>query len=151
MTQSSLKLILARVAWSLIAIGLAPYAYLVLWPLAHNLEPLSVQVSLKRGEYTSPYFTTDLDDAYQVDLSWPQSPDPQTEVDLDWRIVDIDGSVIQQGNYNNRMGRANVVGLGVYRPKRGLRQRIIVNIHHDVQGTDGNPRLQIEVPGCRLT
>jgi hypothetical protein len=44
-------------AW--VAAGTLPavrMAYLLWWGHAHNLEPLSVPLSLKRGEYTSPFF-----------------------------------------------------------------------------------------------
>ena len=142
--------ILTRISLSLIVAGVAPYAYLLLWALVHNQEPLSVQLPLKRGEYISPYFRTDLDDTYQINLYWTRFPDPQTEVDLDWKIVDDTGTVIQQGVYQNRMRRANIAGLGSYRPKCGLRQRIFVNIHLDVKGPDAQPRLQIGVPELSL-
>jgi hypothetical protein len=116
----------------------------------HNLEPLSIPLPLKRGEFVSRYFKTDLDDSYQIDLYWSPFPDPKTEVDLDWKIVADTGIVIQQGTYKSRIDGANSVGLGTYRPKRGLRQRIVVNIHQDVQGSDGQPKLQIGVPEVSL-
>jgi hypothetical protein len=47
--------ILIGVAVFLVLVGVAPLAYLLWWGNAHNLEPLSVPLSLKRGEYTSPF------------------------------------------------------------------------------------------------
>jgi hypothetical protein len=141
---------IAKVAWLLIVIGLAPYVCLLLWPLTHNLEPLSVPLSLKRGEFVSPYFKTDLDDNYQIDLDWSRFPDRQTMVDLDWRIVTDTGALVQQGEYKDRTHGGNIVGLGTYRPKRGLRQRIVVNIRHDVQAPDAQARLHIGLPEVSL-
>jgi hypothetical protein len=142
--------IVARVGWLLVVVGLAPYAWLVSWPLTHNLEALSIPLPLKRGEFVSPYFTTNSHDNYQIDLYWSSFPDPQTEVDLDWRILDENGTVIQQGTYKNQMGAANTVGLGTYRPGRKLRQRIVVNVHQDVQAPDAHPRLRIGQPDNSL-
>jgi hypothetical protein len=123
--------ILACVACLLIVVGLAPLAYLVWWGSAHNLQPVSMPLPLRRGEYTSPFFTTDLDDNYQVDIYF--LPFQRTPLDLDWKIVDDARTVIQSGSYRDQHPGGNNAILGHYRPKRGLRQRVIVNIHQDVQ------------------
>lgn len=139
--------IIAVVALSTIVIGIAPLGYLSWWGQVHNLEPLSMPLPLKRGEYVSPYFKTDLDDTYQVDLAWDRFSPEQTATDLDWRIVDEKGTVIEQGAYNDRLSGS---AIGNYRPRRGLRQRIIVNVHQDVHGAVGQPMLEIGLPEVGL-
>lgn len=140
----------ASIAWLLIILGLAPFVGLLLWPLIRHVEPLSATLPLKRGQFISRYFRTDLNEDYQVDLYWPKFPDRKTEVDLDWNVVDDTGALIQQGTYKDRTGAANTVGLGTYRSEGRRRQRIIVNIHQDVQGPDGQPTLQIGQPEVSL-
>jgi hypothetical protein len=122
------------------------------WVNTHNAEPLSVKLALTRGEYTSPYFITDLDGAYQIELDWAGGgfPDRQTMIDLDWKIVDESGTVIREGAYNDATGGANDILLGSYSPKLGQRQRIVVNIHQDAGGNSPNPRLEIGQPEVGL-
>jgi len=60
MKKWRLSKILTIVACSTVLIGGAPWAYMSWWVSTHNSEPLSIQLALKRGEYTSPYFITDL-------------------------------------------------------------------------------------------
>jgi hypothetical protein len=64
---------------------------------------------------------------------------PDAFLDLDWKIVDANGIMIQQGTQNTRLSWANEVNLGEYHPKRGVAQRFIVNLHRDIvepQGSD---------------
>jgi hypothetical protein len=140
--------ILVGVACLLILVGVMPLAYAA-WEGAHA-QPLSVALSIKRGEYKSPYFRTYLGGNYQIQLGWARLPNPQTELDLDWEVVDDSGAVIQQGAYRERLRGANEVNLGEYRPKFGLRQRIITRVHQDVQGDSGNARLEIGQPEVSL-
>lgn len=140
--------ILAGVACLLVLVGVGPLAY-VLWEGAHA-QPLSVPLSLKRGDYTSPYFRTYLSGAYQIQLEWARFPDPQTVVDLDWKIVDDSGAVIQQGAYSDRLRGANNVNLGEYRLSFGRRQRILTKVNQDVQGASANARLEIGQPEVSL-
>ena len=138
--------ILTSVAFLLLLVGIAPLAYLLWFGSAHNLEPLSVPLSLKRGEYTSPFFTTGLDDDYQIEIYF--LPPHQAPLDLDWKIVDETGAVIQSGVYREDQPGGNAAILErQYRPKRGFRQRIIVNIHQDAQATTASDtRLHIGLP-----
>lgn len=137
-------IILMIVAASLVLVGVAPLAYLFWWGNAHNIEPLSVPLSLKSGEYTSPFFTTDLDDTYQIQIYF--LPQHLVPLDLDWKVVDDRGAVIQSGAYREHIG-GNEANIGEYRPKRGSRQRIIVNIHHDVDAAAGSDlKLHIGLP-----
>jgi hypothetical protein len=130
----------------LVLVGVAPLAYLLWWGSDHNLEPLSVPLSLKRGEYTSPFFKTDLDDDYQIEIYF--LPHHRTPLDLDWKIVDEGGALIQSGGYreDQQMGGNDAILERHYRPKRGSRQRIMVNIHQDVQAPDSDTRLHIGLP-----
>ncbi len=86
----------------LVLAGIAPLAYLIWWGHAHNLEPLSVPVALKRGEFTSPFFTTDLDDDYQIEIYF--LPYPRTPLNLDWKILNETGAVIRSGSYRDEGG-----------------------------------------------
>jgi hypothetical protein len=135
--------VLIGIACLLIVVGVAPLAYLLWQGGAHNLEPVSMPISLKRGEYASPFFTTDLDDDYQVDIYF--LPFRRTPLDLDWKVVDDTGKVIQSGSFSDhRYPGGNNAILGHYRPKRGLRQRVVVNIHQDVQTPD------LQAPGSDI-
>jgi hypothetical protein len=84
--------IFVSLALILVLAGIAPLAYLIWWGHAHNLEPLSVPISLKRGGFTSPFFTTVLDDDYQIEIYF--LPHPRTPLDPDWKILNETGAVI---------------------------------------------------------
>jgi len=67
-------------------------------------------------------------------------------MDLDWKIVDDTGTIIKQGTYSDRID-SGYETVGEYRPKLGLRQRIIVRIQNVIQGTDAtHPILLIGLP-----
>lgn len=140
------RTLLVCVAVFLVLVGIAPLAYISWWGNSHNLEPLSVPLSLKRGESKSPFFTTDLDDDYQIEIYF--LPHPRTPLDLDWKIVDETGALIRSGDYSEdqQMGGNDVILDRHYRPKRGLRQKIMVNIHRDVQARLSDTRLHIGLP-----
>jgi hypothetical protein len=140
--------ILFSVSCLLVLLGVAPLAFAI-WEVTQS-QPLSEPLTLKRGEYGSPYFRTYLGGDYQVQLGWLRFPDAQAMVDLDWKIVDDSGTVIQHGTYSDRLRGANNLNLGEYRPKFGLRQRIITTVHQDVQGDSANATLQIGQPEISL-
>jgi hypothetical protein len=138
---------LAGVAVFLVISGVAPLAYLSWFGSAHNFTPLSVPISLKHGEYISPFFTTDLDEGYQVEIYF--LPYPRTPLDLDWKIVDAAGAVIQSGKYkedqhlvDHQLGGNDAILEREFRPIRGSRQRVIVSIHQDVVTPDAEKRLR---------
>jgi hypothetical protein len=129
----------------LVLVGVAPLAYLLWWGKTHNLEPLSVPISLRRGDYTSPFLTTDLDDDYQIEIYF--LPYHRTPLDLEWKIVDETGALIQSGGYSeDQMGGNDAILERHYRPKRGSRQRIMVSIRQDVQAPESDTRLHIGLP-----
>jgi hypothetical protein len=138
------RLIIGSIGGLLILIGILPLAYLLWFGATHNFEPLSTPISLKRGEYISPSFKTDLDEDYQVEIYF--LPFYRTPLDLDWKIVDASGAIIQSGVYNedgHTGGSGNSVLLTrKYRPRRGSPHRIILNIHQDVQSQGGGRQLQ---------
>lgn len=125
-----------------VVLGVAPVSYLLWFGSAHNFQPLSVPISLKRGEYISPFFTTDLDEGYQVEIYF--LPYPRTPLDLDWRIVDETGDLIQSGRYteDHQMGGNVAILERQFRPKRGSRHRVIVSINQDVIHSDAEKRLR---------
>jgi hypothetical protein len=127
-----------------IALGLAPLAYLFWLGSGNKLEPLSMPLPLTRGESTSPFFTTALDDDYQVEIYF--LPVNRTPLDLDWKIVDARGVVIASGSYRDEQAGGNDVVLGHYRPKRGLSQRAIVNVHQGEAAPGSDVRLHVGLP-----
>jgi hypothetical protein len=76
--------IITGIGCLLLLVGLAPLAWLLWWGSTHNFESLSVPRSLKRGEYTSPLFTTNLDEAYQIQIYF--LPPHSIPLDLDWTV-----------------------------------------------------------------
>ncbi len=139
--------ILVGAGWLLLVAGITPGAYiLVRLGNAHNQKPLSVPVSLKQGVFTSPYFTTDSSGDYLIDLSWDLIPARQTSVDLDWKIVSDNGSVLEQGAFNDLLRGANIITLGEYVPNPGQREQIVLNVHADVQQGGAHAKLEIGPP-----
>jgi hypothetical protein len=150
MKQRPWRRILTIVAGVLIVVGAAPLAYVYWFTSAHNFQPLSMELPLKQGEYTSAVFKTDLDENYmvQVELADPTRRaiglNKDAILDLDWKIVDASGTALQQGAQNTLLRGANGVNLGEYHPKRGERQKLIVNLHRDIEEPEGS-RVTLEV------
>lgn len=151
--------ILVAVGCLLVLLGVGPLAY-EFWAVNQS-QPLSVPFSLKQGEYTSPYFRTYLGGDYQIDID--SLPFRRTPLEIDWKIVDENGAVVQQGTYADPVGGGyqpspdsplerlgNDAVLGHYRPRFGLRQRIITIVHEDVQAVSDNARLEIGQPELGL-
>ena len=139
------------VAWFLVGLGVLPLVCLLLWTYTHNSQPVSERILLQRGPFISNYFKPELDGTYQVSLNWLNKfPSRETQVDLDWEIVDSQGSVIDQGTYDSSLDGSNIVKLGEYHPQRGVRQRIIMNVHREVNGPDWETRLDIGIPEVAL-
>ena len=84
MKQRAVPQILFMVAGLLIFVGIAPLACSLGWVWTHDLESLSMSIPLKRGEYTSPLFATDLDDEYQIEIY--DLPPHLVSLDVDWKI-----------------------------------------------------------------
>lgn len=136
--------IVAGVGSVLVLVGVAPLACLLWYGAVHNFEPLSVPISPKRGEYASPSFTTDLNEPYQIQIYF--LPPHSTPLDLDWKVVDDRGMVIQSGAFREGNTGGNSVNVGEYRSKRGSRQKVIVNIHQDVDAVGPELKLHVGVP-----
>lgn len=136
------RLICGSIGGLLVLIGITPLAYVLWFGAAHNFELLSAPISLKHGEYTSPFFKADLDEDYQVEVYF--LPNHRTPLDLDWKIVDESGALIQSGVYteDRRIGGNDAILTRKYRPTRGSAHRIILNIHQDVHTKDGEGQLQ---------
>jgi len=141
------KNILICVGWLLLVAGVTPGAYIVVrLGTSHHQKPLSVPVSLKQGVFTSPYFTANSSGNYQVELNWGDFPARQTDIELDWKIEADNGSVIQQGAYSGILRGSNTVTLGQFQPSSSQRQRIVLNVHQDVEGTSANTSLEVGQP-----
>jgi len=138
--------ILVTVAVLLVLVGLAPLVYLSWWGYAHRVEILSDPLPLKHGEYTSPVFTTDTDDDYQIEIYF--LPRHRTPLDLDWKTIDERGALTQSGSYSeeHQMGGNVAILERHYRARPGSRQRIIVDIHQDLEASDADTRLHVGVP-----
>jgi len=136
------RMIFGSMGGLLILVGVTPFAYLLWFGTAHNFEPLSAPLSLNRGEYTSALFKTDLDEDYQVEIYF--LPYNRSPLDLDWKIVDQSGVLIQSGVYteDQHYGGNDAILTRKYRPKRGSANRIILNVHQDVQAKSGEGQLQ---------
>jgi hypothetical protein len=129
--------ILAIVGAVLIVVGLAPLTALLWHASTHNFRPLSMDFPIRAGSYTSPEFKTDLNESYVIQMEMMDSTgrgiglNADAVLDLDWKIMDLNGSVIASGTRNEPMRGGNAVNLGEYAPKRGLRQKMIFNLHRD--------------------
>ena len=84
--------ILAGLGVLLILGGVTPLVYVSWRGHARNLEALSLPVALKPGEYISPFFTTDLDDDYQIEIYF--LPPHRMPLDIEWKVVDEAGTLI---------------------------------------------------------
>src|SRR5579862_7422489 len=121
----------------LIVVGLAPLAALFWDVWTHNDRPLSMDFPLYAGQYTSPEFKTDRAESYIIQMQMMDSTNrgiglnPDAVLDLDWKITDLSGTVVASGALIQPMRGANAVNIGEYAPKRGLRQRMIFNLHRD--------------------
>jgi hypothetical protein len=88
-------------------------------------------------------FKTDLDEPYVIQMRFlapsGQSRDlnPNAILDLDWRVVDANGAMLQGGFQKSATSWANAVNLGVYRPKRGEAQRLIIELNQDLVEPEG--------------
>jgi hypothetical protein len=138
--------LVAGVAWSLVLIGFVPLGIWCWWVVTHSPRPVSMEVRLKRGEYSSPFFKTELNEDYQIEIVWNDHSAEWKALDLDWRIVDDSGALLQQGTYNYRLS-GNTAALGHYHSPRRLRQRLIIVNLQDAQGLDlVHPKLEISLP-----
>jgi hypothetical protein len=140
--------ILTILSLLLIVVGASPLVSLLWFRSAHNFQPLSMPVPLKQGEYTSTVFKTDLDEPYMVQVEFANSSrtglNRDAVLDMDWKIVDANGMLVRQGAQNTRLSWANAVNLDEYHPKRGVAQRIIVNLHRDiVEPVDSHVTLEV--------
>jgi hypothetical protein len=119
----------------LIVVGLAPLAALFWDVSTHNDRPLSMDFPLYAGQYTSPEFKTDRAESYIIQMEMMDSTgrgiglNPNAVLDLDWKVTDLSGTVVASGALNQSIRGANAVNIGEYAPKRGLRQRMIFNLH----------------------
>ncbi len=133
----------------LIVTGLVPLGALLWHSWTHNFRPLSMKLPTAKGEYTSPEFKTDLD-GYAIQLELMDAThraiglNPDAVIDLDWKIVDKTGNLIAKGTQDAPTLGGNEVNFGEYKPKRGLRQRMIVDVRNDIaEPADSTLTLQV--------
>jgi hypothetical protein len=134
--------------------------------MIHNYTPLSMPLSLDRGEYTSPSFTITMDDDYGIGIPLNRILDGQDSscmqgthvidstncqgvgriLDADWELVNRRGKVISRGTYKDwiHTGTSSEVWIGRFQATWGERLKFILRIHQDIQGYEAaNPRLEI--------
>ncbi len=138
--------IVAGLAWSLVLLGFAPLGILCWWGVTHSSLPVSMPLPVMRGEYSSLFFLTESNEDYRIDIQWGDPSAKWKALDLNWRIVDDSGALLQKGTYNYRL-RGNTAALGHCHSTRRLRQRIIVRNLQDAQGPElAHPKLEISLP-----
>ena len=125
------------------AVALAPFAYLTWWSSAFVAAPLSVPVSLRNGEISSPFFATYAHDEYQIELYF--LPPARPPAKLDWKVVNRQGAVIASGQLDDRGGGNDAI-LGYYRPVWGTRQRVILDVHSDSGQKPVDTTLHVGMP-----
>lgn len=138
------KFALICLGWLMLVAGIVPGAYLLVRLGNSNTQkPLSVPVSLKQGEFASPFFTPDSSKDYLINLVWDMIPPRQTSVDLDWKLVADNGAVIQQGAFLSLLRGANTVTLATYNPKPGQREQVVLNVHTEVDQGGAHAKLEV--------
>jgi len=139
--------ILVLVGCLLVVAGITPGAYvLVRLGGSPPPTPLSFPITLKQGTITSSEFTPTSSATTPIELDWNDSPPRQTGVDLDWKIVADNGSVLQQGSLATILRGANNVTLGQYQPTPGQGQKVVLNVHNDTEGAGANAILKVGSP-----
>ena len=139
--------ILVWVGWLLVVAGITPGVYILArLGSAHNQKPLSVPVSLKQGEFASPYFTAGSSDNYEISLNWDMLPARQTAVKLDWKLEADNGSVIEQGEFDRQLRGVNTIKLGQYKPNSGQHERVVLNVLADVDQGGAHATLDVAPP-----
>ena len=138
------KMILVCVGWLLLVAGIVPGN---IHPRAvgssHNAEAALRTCFAQARHYTSPSFTTGSGGEYLIDLNWDMIPARQTLVDLDWKIVAENGSVLEQGSFNSDLRGANTIRLGSYKPESGQREQVVLDVHQDVDQGGAHAKLEI--------
>ncbi len=140
--------VILAVGCLLIVVGIGPFV--ISYLQVAQSQPLSEQVSLKRGEYTSTYFRTYLSGDYQIELTWLGiPPDVDTDLNVDCAVVDSRGEVVQHGAHSGRL-LGNDIILGYYKARFGQRQRVILTVHQDVEGKRVRAQLGVGQPELAL-
>ncbi len=126
---------------------------------------MTMTMPLRLGTYASPYFTTDLDKPYYLVVVSDRILDGQGAscmegakpidslacagvgriLDMDWEIVNEQGTVMQQGTYNDRIYSGEEAKLGEYLAKLGSHLKVRLSIDRDVQGFESaHPKLEFQ-------
>jgi hypothetical protein len=145
LTRNRLRL---AAACALVILGLAPLAWLFGQEFFGNSDPVSMLIPLRQGTYSSAWFTTRIDDLYELDLG--TIPWRHDRVDLSWQIVDINGNTIAAGSWQDQTSGTKSIMLTRYRPKPGLRQRILVSVPHSVATSEASPTVSLYCPEATL-
>ena len=126
--EANVRKILVSTLLLVVLVGWAP----LLWSLWRSrpeaVEPLSVPVTVRSGQFISPLFTPatpDQDEKFQIELYFLPRHLP---LDLDWKVVTLRGVVLANGVYREGNAGGNDAILGYYRPTGRSPQRVILDI-----------------------
>jgi hypothetical protein len=114
-----------------VLVGWAPLLWLLWWGRTGAVEPLSIPVTVRKGQFTSPPFAPaipDKDEQYQIELYFLPSHAP---LDLDWKVVTDRGAVLAHGEYREGNALGNDAILGYYRPVSRSVERVILDVHDE--------------------
>jgi hypothetical protein len=89
-----------------------------------------------------------MNDLYELDLE--TIPWRRDSVDLNWQIVDNNGNILASGSWQDQNSGTRRVTLTRYRPRPGLRQRVLVTVPHSVMTSDASPALSLYCPEAAL-
>lgn len=126
-----MRKILASTFTLVALVGWAPLLWLLSWSRPGAVEPLSVPVTVRRGQFTSPPFVPvipDKNEQYQIELYFLPSHVP---LNLEWKVVTDRGAVLANGAYRERNAGGNDAILGYYRPTSRSVERVILDIHDE--------------------
>jgi hypothetical protein len=153
----------AKVGLTIILVGLAPLLYTTYRTGSHNWTPLSVSVDLKRREFRSPEFETDLTGGYVVSLAFDNGLDASKEyclmgerdcgnggrtLFLEWSVAGGAGSTspaqYEPHAFSGSPGQAETE-VGRFEAKRGELHRVVLNILADAGELNAaHPKLIVE-------
>jgi hypothetical protein len=130
----------------LVIAGMYPFAGCLWLAFGPRPQPFIMQFPATKGEYTSSPIKTGFGGPYRIDLAWPGSVpgDRQIWLDLDWKIVDQKGGIVEHGSYHDWIA-GNTICLAGYAEGYRKGQMVVVSLPHGAQGL-GNPmRLKVSV------
>jgi hypothetical protein len=144
--------ILAILGACLVIAGVYPFVSCIWLEYGPRPEPFLMQFQTRKGEYLSTPIVTGFSGPYRIDLEWPETipGDRHIWLDLDWKIVDQKGRIVEQGS-NHSWIVGNTICLGGYAQGYRRGQRVVLSLPHDVQGLEDSMRMKVSVDQDEIT